>query len=131
MSLPAAPKFYSDISAKHDLYVLAKRGYCPGIVYAEGTDLPKINHWVDCFQGLNYKDFKCIQRPANFPKLSPSADRFINGTFELLDLESDFGRRMNEWGIYDWYRYGMGYKHKSNVVKDPKPRKGKRAKKAK
>ena len=106
-------------AGKHEVHALLCSGGCPGIMYCEGAQ-QGVQNWVKTVQRLRYKDFQLVVKPEEIP--IPTAEEILKGTKQngktfdeslgiLEEVESvkEFGSRMQELGIWDWWRKGMGY----------------------
>ncbi|KAJ5162494.1 hypothetical protein N7492_007886 [Penicillium capsulatum] len=93
----------------HDCFVLLRSGGCPGIMYVEARDKPRVDAWVAEVRRLRYKDFQLTTRPG---ELSPETEiKPCNHGGGLSEVESvkEFGGFMAQRGLTSWWRRGMGY----------------------
>lgn len=97
--------------------VLLRSGACPGIMYVESKEKDAVESWVDTVRNLRYKDFQLAARPdAVADETGGSAPRPKNRNGDtpkagLSEVESvkEFGGLMEERGVLEWWRKGMGY----------------------
>lgn len=100
-------------------YVLLRSGGAPGLMYVEGSELG-VREWVAVVQGLRYKDYHLLKKPAPLedsltsvePRnlLSKTRDTGERGEgFEEADSVAAFAARMEERGVLRWWRRAMGY----------------------
>lgn len=107
-------------------YVLIRSGGAPGIMYAESRSEEAVAGWVAAVQGLRYKDFQCVRKPGcvrggdgggsgdggggNEQRVSACSKGVVAATvFEEVTSTTDFAARMEERGLLDWFKEGMGY----------------------
>lgn len=106
-------------------YVLVRSGGAPGIMYAESRSEEAVAGWVAAVQGLRYKDFQCVRKPGlvkGGDGGGGGGDRGEGGmeqkacskgvaaaVFEEVTSTTDFAARMEERGLLDWFKEGMGY----------------------
>ncbi|KAF2655759.1 hypothetical protein K491DRAFT_598143 [Lophiostoma macrostomum CBS 122681] len=106
-------------AGKHDIYALLCSGGCPGIMYCEGS-MHGVTDWVKAVQRLRYKDFQLAIKPALDPErvavLKKENEEKTGlpfgtnlGKLEEVDSVKEFGARMQEMGVWTWWRKGMGY----------------------
>jgi hypothetical protein len=97
-------------AANYNIYALLRYGGCPGVMYCQGTE-SGVKDWVYVLQRLRYKDFQLVKKPA-----AKEAD--INATEghdvpygRLIEVDTvkEFGAKMEEFGVWSWWRNGMGY----------------------
>ncbi|KAK9640870.1 hypothetical protein HCH54_008629 [Aspergillus fumigatus] len=106
----------------HNCFVLLRSGGCPGIMYVESRDMNSVESWVDFVRNLRYKDFQLVSRPGAIIRDDQPGeskpDRRPQGTdiptlphVGLSEVESvkEFGSIMEQRGIWQWWRKGMGY----------------------
>jgi hypothetical protein len=94
-----------------NIYALLRYGGCPGIMYCQGTTEIGVRDWVATVQRLRYKDFQLVKKPAE-KELGRSAkldERVPYGKLEEADSVKEFGARMEDMGVLEWWRKGMGY----------------------
>ena len=87
---------------------LLRSGGTPGVMYIESRKAENVQKWVDTVHGLRYKDYQLVSPTAVV------ADRAITTAedgFEFDEVETvkEFGAKMQEKGILDWWRRAMGY----------------------
>ncbi|KAJ1325176.1 hypothetical protein MN608_09887 [Microdochium nivale] len=116
-------------AAQHAVpYVLVRSGGSPGIMYAEAAAEVSVAGWVAAVQALRYKDFQCVQKPAEAESAAAAAsasaaasappdfggvrvpgstDRKVG--FEEVTSTTEFADRLREKGLLAWFKEGMGY----------------------
>ena len=110
-------------AAQHAVpYVLVRSGGSPGIMYAEAAAEVSVAGWVAAVQALRYKDFQCVQKPAEAESAAAAAsappdlggvrvpgstDRKVG--FEEVTSTTEFADRLRERGLLAWFKEGMGY----------------------
>ncbi|KIY68062.1 hypothetical protein CYLTODRAFT_352000 [Cylindrobasidium torrendii FP15055 ss-10] len=93
----------------------------PGIMYVQGVQQAAVQRWVDHVHGLRYKDYHLAVRveeldskaQAQLGKKHSSATeetRLPEGQLDAVESVKVFGEKMQEVGVWDWWREGMGYK---------------------
>lgn len=104
-------------ASNYNVYALLRSGGCPGIMYCEGTETG-VKEWVATVQRLRYKDFQLATKPATKHSHGEKRQQIDDGSIaakygKLEELESvkEYGSRMEELGIWGWWRKGMGYAH--------------------
>jgi hypothetical protein len=61
-------------------------------------------------QRLRYKDFQLVKKPSE--KLPESPEGVVTyGKAEEVESVKDFGAKIQELGVWAWWRKGMGYVH--------------------
>jgi hypothetical protein len=97
-------------AANYNIYALLRYGGCPGIMYCQGTELG-VKEWVSTVQRLRYKDFQLVRKPtAKEDTNSRAQEQSIPyGKAEEVDSVKEFGARMADLGVREWWRRGMGY----------------------
>ncbi|KAL2869422.1 uncharacterized protein BJX67DRAFT_331051 [Aspergillus lucknowensis] len=107
----------------HNCFALLRSGGCPGIMYVEAKEKDAVESWVNVVRNLRYKDFQLVSRPAaamveELEKKERekgvgkgSSAREVDGGAGLSEVESvkDFGSVMEQRGVWQWWRKGMGY----------------------
>ncbi|KAJ5489543.1 hypothetical protein N7539_004433 [Penicillium diatomitis] len=99
----------------HKCHVLLRSGGCPGIMYVEGSDKSSVDEWVNVVRKLRYKDFQLVTRPGAVEgegvdgEKSRSPDAGVDVGLAEVDSVREFGHRMEERGVWKWWRKGMGY----------------------
>ncbi|KAL4802619.1 hypothetical protein BDV18DRAFT_147013 [Aspergillus unguis] len=116
-----------------NVFALLRSGGCPGIMYVEAKDKDAVESWVSAVKNLRYKDFQLVARPAcavvDGQEVSEGAgkgkrtdSRGKNGIgngkeenlgigLEEVDSVKEFGTLMEQRGVWQWWRKGMGYVH--------------------
>ncbi|KAF2190504.1 hypothetical protein K469DRAFT_733241 [Zopfia rhizophila CBS 207.26] len=94
-------------ASNHAVYVLLRSGGCPGIMYCEGSEAG-VKQWVGTVQRLRYKDFQLVKKAAEIRQNRKDGDW---GRLEDVDTVKEFGARMEQLGVWAWWRRGMGYVH--------------------
>ncbi|KAK8075655.1 hypothetical protein PG997_010318 [Apiospora hydei] len=97
---------------QHELpFVLVRSGGAPpGIMYAEAPEESPLAAWVASVHDLRYKDFQCVRKPALQPVLLGASGKAAQSpSFKELETTTEFGRVMEEKGLGNWWRIGMGY----------------------
>ncbi|KAI4868149.1 hypothetical protein F4820DRAFT_150876 [Hypoxylon rubiginosum] len=95
-------------AALYNVNVLVRSSGSPGIMYAEGVSEVAVSSWVNTVQTLRYKDFQCTWKPA--ANQMRSADQIQDGGFEEVTSVADFSGKMEQRGLGNWWRIGMGYR---------------------
>jgi hypothetical protein len=97
-------------ASNHNVYALLRYGGCPGIMYCQGSE-EGVKAWVSSVHRLRYKDFQLVVKPAE--KQGEGArikdEDVDHGKLEEMESVKDFGARMQEMGVWGWWRKGMGY----------------------
>ena len=94
-------------ASNYDVYALLRYGGCPGIMYCQGTEAG-VKDWVSTVQRLRYKDYQLVTKAAE--KQSEGKEASVTyGKLEEAESVKDFGARMQEMGVWTWWRKGMGY----------------------
>lgn len=76
-------------------------------MYCQGSEAG-VRDWVSTVQRLRYKDFQLVKKAAE--KQSEEGGRKEkSGKLEEAESVKDFGARMQEMGVWAWWRKGMGY----------------------
>lgn len=92
-----------------NIYALLRYGGCPGIMFCQGTETG-VRGWVANVQRLRYKDFQLATKPAAKEIENSVKEQDISyGKLEEVDSVKEFGARMENLGIWNWWRKGMGY----------------------
>ncbi len=88
--------------------VLLRSGATPGVMYVESRNKDNVKKWVDTVHGLRYKDYQLVSPTSILPgrAIAVAGDSF---DFEEVGTVKDFGAKMQEKGILDWWRKAMGY----------------------
>ncbi|KAH7116965.1 hypothetical protein B0J11DRAFT_105815 [Dendryphion nanum] len=98
-------------ASNYNIYALLRSGGCPGIMYCEG-DEAAVKDWVGTVQRLRYKDFQLAKKAAEkqFESDAKRKDMDCNyGKLEEMDSVKVFGAKMEEIGVWNWWRNAMGY----------------------
>ena len=94
-------------ASNYNVYALLRYGGCPGIMYCQGTE-SGVKDWISTVQRLRYKDFQLVKKPAE--KITETQEGIAsNGRIEEVESVKEFGTKMQELGIWGWWRKGMGY----------------------
>ncbi|KIW01606.1 uncharacterized protein PV09_07078 [Verruconis gallopava] len=92
----------------HNVYAILHSGKCPGIMYCEGSEAG-VKSWVSNVQGLRYKDYHLVARPAE-AQLTPSADdSSTRGKLVEVSSVASFAGHMESRSILAWWRKAMNY----------------------
>jgi len=88
--------------------VLLRSGATLGVMYVESRNKDNVKRWVDTVHGLRYKDYQLVSPTSVVPgrAFAAAGDSF---DFEEVGTVKDFGAKMQEKGILDWWRKAMGY----------------------
>ncbi|KAF7194246.1 hypothetical protein HII31_04483 [Pseudocercospora fuligena] len=96
-------------AANDNVYALLRSGGSPGIMYVEGLKAG-VESWVAAVQRLRYKDFQLVARPAELVRESNTEDTHLpTGVLDEIDSVKDMATRMEDLGVLNWWRKGMGY----------------------
>jgi len=97
-------------ATNYNIYVLLRYGGPPGVMYCQGSE-SGVRDWVSAVQRLRYKDFQLVKKPAaKEADSNPSENKdFSYGKLEEVDSVKDFGAKMSDFGVWGWWRKGMGY----------------------
>jgi hypothetical protein len=99
-------------ASNYNVYALLRSGGCPGIMYCEGSE-NGVKDWVSTVQRLRYKDYQLATKAAEKQREGAGGlDALDMGKLEELDTVKEFGSKMEEMGVWAWWRRGMGYVHK-------------------
>ncbi|KAF9889501.1 hypothetical protein FE257_007211 [Aspergillus nanangensis] len=109
----------------HACFVLLRSGGCPGIMYVEAKEKEAVESWVNVVRNLRYKDFQLVTRPGALEgedshsghsgercgKLKDSRKGKRESGVGLSEVETvkEFGGLMEQRGVWEWWRKGMGY----------------------
>jgi hypothetical protein len=88
---------------------LLRSGGTPGVMYVESKHVENVKKWVDAVHDLRYKDYQLVSPPGVVPGRSLVASNGESFDFEEVGSVKDFGAKMEEKGIIDWWRKAMGY----------------------
>lgn len=110
-------------------FALLRSGGCPGIMYVEAKDKDAVESWVSVVKNLRYKDFQLASRPASAivgeeeESRGPAGLKSKRGEkknerhegletgLEEVESVKEFGNLMQQRGVWQWWRRGMGYVH--------------------
>ncbi|KAF2829997.1 hypothetical protein CC86DRAFT_178453 [Ophiobolus disseminans] len=97
-------------AANYDTYALLRYGGCPGIMYCQGTE-SGVKDWVSVVHRLRYKDFQLVKKPAakELDRKGTAEQHVPYGKVEEAESVKDFGAKMEDMGVWVWWRKGMGY----------------------
>ncbi|KAK0626412.1 hypothetical protein B0T14DRAFT_421065 [Immersiella caudata] len=90
---------------KYEVWALLRSGGCPGIMYCKGSE-EGVREWVGVVQGLRYKDFRLVAKPAKIESRPSLEDR--PGLFEMAGV-SEFAKAMKNRGNSSWFESAMGF----------------------
>lgn len=68
--------------------------------------------WVADVQRLRYKDFQLVKKPAEMRVEGQARnvdEKVPYGKLEEMDTVKEFGAQMENFGVWNWWRVGMGY----------------------
>ncbi|THY23622.1 hypothetical protein D6D01_05900 [Aureobasidium pullulans] len=89
------------------VFALLRSGSSPGIMYVEGEE-KGVRHWVDT--NLRYKDYQLVARPAAIQhENQPTKESSVRPGLYETETVSDFGKQLQDRGVYAWWRKAMGY----------------------
>jgi hypothetical protein len=97
-------------ASNYNVYALLRYGGCPGIMYCQGSE-SGVRDWVATVQRLRYKDFQLATKPAEkrIEGKSAAEGPVVYGKLEEADSVKEFGAHMETFGVWSWWRKGMGY----------------------
>lgn len=116
-------------ASTHKCFVLLRSGGIPGIMYVEGQEQDDVESWVGIVRNLRYKDFQLVTKPqaltdetgsrgdgrekeklskSKMKKLGVKENESEAGLAEVETVK-EFGGVMEQRGVLDWWRKGMGY----------------------
>ena len=96
-------------ASNHNVYALLRYGGCPGVMYCQGLE-PGVRSWVADVQRLRYKDFQLVKKPAEKQSEGQADNSKVPyGKLEEMDTVKEFGAQMKSFGVWNWWRVGMGY----------------------
>ncbi|KAF2689452.1 hypothetical protein K458DRAFT_127912 [Lentithecium fluviatile CBS 122367] len=97
-------------ASNYNVYALLRYGGCPGIMYCQGTEA-SVRDWVSTVQRLRYKDFQLVKKAAEKMSDRVEGKEVVVDYGKLEEVESvkEFGARMQDLGLWVWWRKGMGY----------------------
>lgn len=104
----------------HNCFVLLRSGGCPGIMYVESQGKEDVESWVNEVRNLRYKDFQLVTRPdvltdeksheREIPReKKKKKDETAKAGLSEVETVKEFGSLMEQRGIWNWWRKGMGY----------------------
>ncbi|CAD0020663.1 unnamed protein product, partial [Aureobasidium pullulans] len=83
------------------VFALLRSGSSPGIMYVEGEE-KGVRHWVDTVH--------LVARPAAIQhENQPTKDSEVRPGLYETETVSDFGKQLQDRGVYAWWRKAMGY----------------------
>ena len=95
------------VAAKHiGCAALLRSGGTPGVMYVESRRLGDLNKWVETVHDLRYKDYQLVSPPGEVPG-RPLVEEIFD--FDEVGSVKDFGARMEEKGVLEWWRRAIGY----------------------
>ncbi|KAL4923782.1 uncharacterized protein BDV17DRAFT_232090 [Aspergillus undulatus] len=113
-----------------NVFALLRSGGCPVIMYVEASDKEAFESWVGTVRSLRYKDFQLVARPASAvvegevgkgEKIKGKEkekgggkrkeDKRLPIGLEEVESVKEFGSLMEQRGVWNWWRKGMGYVH--------------------
>jgi hypothetical protein len=97
--------------------VVLRTGGVPGLMYVASQDEKHVSAWVERARGLRYKDFQVLRAPMELPNYDygkgtsggPKNGAEQEWQWEEVAEVKDFGRRMGERVLWEWWREAMGY----------------------
>jgi hypothetical protein len=97
-------------ASNYNVYALLRYGGCPGIMYCQGSE-SGVKDWVSTVQRLRYKDFQLVTKPAEKKTEGKSGTEgaVTYGKLEEAESVKEFGAHMESFGVWGWWRKGMGY----------------------
>lgn len=96
-------------ASHHNVYALLRYGGCPGVMYCQGGE-QGVRDWVADVQRLRYKDFQLVKKPAEkHVESRPLHTNTPCGKLQETDTVKEFGAHMQSFGVWIWWRIGMGY----------------------
>jgi hypothetical protein len=97
-------------AANYNIYALLRYGGCPGVMYCQGTEAG-VKDWVSVLQRLRYKDFQLVKKPAAKEVDVNATEKHDVPYGRLIEVDTvkEFGAKMEEFGVWNWWRNGMGY----------------------
>lgn len=79
------------------------------MMYCQGSE-PGVRDWVADVQRLRYKDFQLVKKPAKKQVEGQTNDSKVShGKLEEMDTVKEFGAQMESFGLWNWWRVGMGF----------------------
>ncbi|KAG9571150.1 hypothetical protein KCU71_g665, partial [Aureobasidium melanogenum] len=91
------------------VFALLRSGSSPGIMYVEGEE-NGVKQWVESVHNLRYKDYQLVARPAAVQhENQPTKESQVRPGLYETDTVSDFGKQLQDRGVYAWWRKAMGY----------------------
>jgi hypothetical protein len=98
-----------------NVQTLLRSGGVPGVMYVEGSSYEAVQDWVNIVHGLRYKDYELAVGVQSMDGQAPEKPGQNCGSEarpgELAEVHSvkDMGAWMEERGLSDWWRAGMGF----------------------
>lgn len=78
-------------------------------MYCQGSE-SGVRDWVATVQRLRYKDFQLVKKPAEKQvEGGVEEEQVAYGKLEEVESVKDFGGKMGNLGVREWWRKGMGY----------------------
>lgn len=76
------------------------------MMYVQGDQQADVKDWVAAVHSLRYKDYQLATAPETMkqPIWLGSA-----GTLEEVDVVKDMAAKMEQAGLRDWWKKGMGF----------------------
>jgi hypothetical protein len=91
-------------------------------MYVESRDMKSVESWVDVVRNLRYKDFQLVSRPGVVTRDDQAGDSKPDRRSQSSDIPNlphvglsevesvkEFGSIMEQRGVWQWWRKGMGY----------------------
>jgi len=91
-------------------------------MYVESKEKDSVESWVNTVRNLRYKDFQLVTRPdimtdekgtLNRARIEPPRSKKTEKTSKAglseVDTVKEFGSLMEQRGVWQWWRKGMGY----------------------
>ena len=98
---------------QHQCTVLLRAGGVPGLMYVAAGSAEGVAAWVDVVRGLRYKDYKVLAAPSDVSDAGKERhqgqEKHDEGELDEVAEVKDFGRRMEELGLWEWWRGRMGF----------------------
>ncbi|CAO2651086.1 Nn.00g093830.m01.CDS01 [Neocucurbitaria sp. VM-36] len=86
-------------------------------MYCQGSETG-VRDWVATVQRLRYKDFQLVKKPAEKQAEGTELEKgsVAYGKLEEVESVKEFGGRMEDFGVWKWWRIGMGKHFKNHLV---------------
>lgn len=78
-------------------------------MFVQGTDQHQVQTWVDTVHSLRYKDY---QLACSVNQASSYAEDAAAGVLEEVETVKEMAMRMDQAGLMNWWRKGMGFDNK-------------------